>query len=80
MKNYRLNITTQEAIKKNVGLDIDEISLMDTDLLDERIEKKIRKKLEHQTKLNNLTSRGSVYIELGRLMPMDDIDKMLTKI
>ena len=76
-----LSLKTKQNIEKSVGISTDQISSMSTTELDTHIEKKIKKKLRIYIPRDSLLiGRGSVYIYLRRLMEMDIIDKVLSRI
>ena len=80
--DVKLNSFTKEAIKERLGKDVDSISRMYVDDIDELIQKKFNnnKKLTYRTRFRNLVGRGSVYLYFERLFGMEEIDKRLSKI
>lgn len=78
---FRLNERSKKAIQRKLGLDAEAISKMKVEDIDERIEKKIGKKLKTIPEYDiRLAGRGSVYLFLLRLLGIKTIDKQLAKI
>lgn len=76
-----LNQRSQESIAKTTGLKVSDIIAMDSEKVDEAIEKKIGRKLTHlKSSDSRLTVRGSVYVFLDRLVSLSSIEKILSKI
>lgn len=71
-KEVVLNQKSMESVKKQTGLGVEQIILMDIEDIDKAIEKKIGKKLSYPTKFDiRLFGRGSVYLFLGRFFSFD---------
>jgi hypothetical protein len=76
-----LNERSKESIKRTTGLDVDSISSMDAEDVDGLIEKKIGKKLAFQYRYGDrFVPRGSVYLFLKRLFPIDLVNKIISRI
>ena len=72
---------TQRAITENTGIPFAEIMDMDWEEIDQRIEQKIGKKLSfHPCNDSRILPRGSVLLNLGRLILPEDRDRRLDKI
>jgi len=72
---------TQLAITEDTGIPFDEIADMDWDEIDRRIEMKIGKKLDfHPCNDPRRLPRGSVLLNLGRLIFHTDVEDRLEKI
>ena len=78
---FNLNEKSKLIVKKNTGIDANMIPDMSFDEIESQIEKhkkiKIKKTL---IKDRRLTSRGSVYLFLRRLIDIKTINKKLSKI
>ena len=72
---------TKRTIAQDTGIPFDEIADMDWEEIDRRIEQKIGKKLNF-SRLNRsrVRPRGSVLLNLNRLIFGEDVENRLTKI
>jgi hypothetical protein len=78
---FKLSDKTKKVIEKQTGFTSEEISSLDMDSLEERIESKIGKKLEYMVHNDDrLLGRGNIYMYLSRMTSMSKIDKKLSKI
>jgi hypothetical protein len=77
----QLPVDTQQAITEDTGIPFADITDMDWEEIDQRIEQKIGKKLEfHPCNDSRRSPRGSVLLNLGRLIFRKDIENRLEKI
>jgi len=77
----QLPLDTQQAITEDTGIPFDEISDMDWEEIDRRIEQKIGKKLDYPSRIDSrLPIRGSVLLDRGRLLFKKDIENRLSQI
>ncbi len=78
---FKLNERIKNNIAISTGISFEEISKLSAQEIDERIEKKLHKKLEPEnpTDIRRL-GRGTPYLFLNRLVPIDWINKQLSKI
>jgi len=78
---YKLNQISKDYIKDKIGVSFDKILEMNSGEIDNIIEKKINKKLDHKPTSNiNTNSRGTPYLFLWRLVSLKKINKLLAKI
>jgi hypothetical protein len=76
-----LNEQSRKSILHNTGLTVEEISSMSLEEAELELEQKIGKKLFFRISKNPLlVGRGSVYLDLGRLMPIQKIERLLSRI
>ena len=75
-----LPVDTQRAIEEDTGIPFEEIADMDWEEIDRRIEQKIGKKLTFRpcTDSRHLP-RGSVLLQLGRLIFPQEVEQRLKK-
>jgi hypothetical protein len=64
--NFALNQETEATIKRLTGMTPEEIRDTDSEVLRQRIEGKIGKKLKFNRADERLMGRGSAYVALGR--------------
>ena len=77
----QLPTDTQQSITADTGIPFNEIEDMDWEEIDRRIEKKIGKKLEFpRNDDSRIRPRGSVLLNLGRLIFKQDIENRLAEI
>ena len=77
----QLPVDTQQAIADDTGVPFVEIADMDWEEIDQRIEQKIGKKLQFHPHLDSRTlPRGSVLLNLGRMILPQDVEKRLKRV
>jgi hypothetical protein len=75
---FELNEKTKEAIRKETGLEFDRAVRMDHEELRSAVEQKIDKKLSLMfIRGNGFLSRGSVYLDLGRVLRADWLERQM---
>lgn len=78
---FKLSEKTKQVIENQTGFTSDELSSLDLDSLEKRIESKIGKKLEYMVHSDDrLLGRGNIYMYLSRIIGMSKIDKKLSEI
>ncbi|MFA6865715.1 MAG: hypothetical protein WCS04_07960 [Sphaerochaetaceae bacterium] len=78
---YKLNAKSKSYIKNSVGLSFESIIEMNSSDVDSQIEKKINKKLKHKSsRVLRSTGRGTPFLYLWRLVNINAIDRLLSKI
>ena len=78
---YKLNTQSKSFIKDIVGSSFESILMMDSSEIDAQIEKKINKKLKHNRSSSlHLNGRGTPFLYFWRLVNLEVIDKLLSKI
>lgn len=77
---FELNEKTKEAIRKDTGVEFGEVVRMDHDELQTAVERKTNKKLSLKfIRGNGFYSRGSVYLDLGRVLRSDWLEKQMAR-
>ena len=77
----QLPADTQQSITEDTGIPFNEIADMDWEEIDRRIEQKIGKKLDFRPLSDScVRPRGSVLLNLGRLIVRQAIERRLEKI
>jgi hypothetical protein len=69
--DFALNQETKASIRRVTGMTVEEIRDTDSDVLQQRIEKKIGKELRFNKNGERPIGRGSVHIALGRFFTFD---------
>ena len=78
---YTLSEKSKQNISNVVGLSFDKIIEKNSTEIDNLIEKKINKKLEHTpSDIFKSSGRGTPFLYLWRLIGIKEIDKRLAKI
>lgn len=78
---FKLSEKTKQIIVNQTGFTSDELSTLDLESLEKRIESKIGKKLEYMVHSDDrLLGRGNIYMYLSRMTDLLKIDKKLSKI
>lgn len=78
---FKLNDKTKNSIKRETGLEYDRILSMEHDEIRRAIEKKIGKKLVLEfLKGNGFHARGSVYLQLKRVLRESWLNKQISRI
>ncbi len=78
---FTLSDKTKSNIKKSTGIDTSEITVMPHDTLDQKIEKKIGKKIKTKfIKTKGFSVRGNIYIALNRVLRESWLNKQMAKL
>ena len=72
-------VTVKAFIERRVGLPYDEISRLDSDELQNHIEKRTGRKMVYSHKAKLSGSRGNPLLSLGRYKTMEEVDKAMSK-
>jgi len=80
MFGHTLQPQTINALERQTGFTYEELTSLDTEELEIRIEKRIGKKLTSFYGDEVLTPRGSVYLSLNRITTEEEVDRILEAI
>lgn len=81
MSMFQLNNSSHEVIKRYTGLTKDQVDSFTLEEIEKKIEQKIGKPLEYMTTQDaRLLGRGNIYMYLGRLLGIKEINDKISKI